>query len=84
MDRGDGVFLRAEHQIQGVRNRTLQPYLPGWKPSRIGRTLRRFRVLRLVMRVTDTRKYYPTARGEGLLIAGLQFAECLILPALAP
>jgi len=83
----DLQFLRAlqrgEHQIQGVRNRTLQPHLPGWKPSRIGRTLRRFRVLKLIKPVAGTRKYYPTARGESLVIAGLQLTERIILPAFA-
>jgi hypothetical protein len=74
---------RGEHQIQGVRNRTLQAHLPEWKPSRIGRTLRRFRVLNLLKPVAGTRKYYPTARGESLIIAGLQVTERLILPALA-
>jgi hypothetical protein len=33
--------------------------------------------------VTGTRKYYPTARGESLIIAGLQLTERIILPALA-
>jgi len=77
------ALQRGEHQIQGVRNRTLQPHLPGWKPSRIGRTLRRFRVLKLLKPVAGTRKYYPTARGESLIIAGLQLSERVILPALA-
>lgn len=81
----DLQFLRAlqrgEHQIQGVRNRTLQPHLPDWKPARIGRTLRRFRVLKLIKPVAGTRKYYPTARGESLVIAGLQLTERIILPA---
>ena len=83
----DLQFLRAlqrgEHQIQGVRNRTLQPHLPGWKPSRIGHTLRRFRVLKLIKPVAGTRKYYPTAHGESLVIAGLQLTERIILPAFA-
>ena len=83
----DLQFLRAlqrgEHQIQGGRNRTLQPHLPGWKPARIGRTLRRFRVLKLIKPVAGTRKYYPTARGESLVIAGLQLTERIILPAFA-
>jgi hypothetical protein len=77
------ALQRGEHQIQGVRNRTLQPHLPGWKPARIGRTLRRFRVLQLIKPVTGTRKYYPTARGENLIIAGLQLTERIILPAFA-
>jgi len=83
----DLQFLRAlqrgEHQIQGVRNRTLQAHLPGWKPARIGRTLRRFRVLKIIKPVAGTRKYYPTARGESLIIAGLQVTERIILPAFA-
>lgn len=83
----DLQFLRAlqrgEHQIQGARNCTLQPHLPGWKPSRIGRTLRRFRVLNLIKPVTGTRKCYPTACGESLIIAGLQLTERIILPAFA-
>jgi hypothetical protein len=83
----DLEFLRAlqrgEHQIAGVRNRSLQPHLPGWKPAKIGRTLRRFRVLKLIKPVPGTRKYYPTARGESVLIAGLQVTERVILSALA-
>jgi hypothetical protein len=83
----DLQFLRAlqrgEHQIQGVRNRTLQPHLADWKPARIGRTLRRFRVLQLIKPVAGTRKYYPTARGESLIVAGLQLTERIILPAFA-
>ena len=77
------ALQRGEHQIQGMRNRTLQPHLPGWKPARIGRTLRRFRVLKLIKPVAGTRKYYPTARGESLIIAGLQITERVILPAFA-
>ena len=83
----DLQFLRAlqrgEHQIQGVRNRTLQAHLPGWKPARIGRTLRRLRVRQLIKPVAGTRKYYPTARGESVIIAGLQVTEWIIVPAFA-
>jgi len=78
-----GAIQRAEHQIQGLRNRTLQPHLPGWTPAKIGRTLRRFRVLKLLKPVTGTRKYYPTPRGEGLIIAGRQVTERIILSSLA-
>jgi hypothetical protein len=77
------ALQRGEHQIQGLRNRSLQPHLPGWSPAKIGRTLRRFRVLKLVKRVRGTCKYYPTARGERLIVAGLQLTERVILPALA-
>jgi hypothetical protein len=77
------ALQRPEHQIHGLRNRSLQPHLPGWKPAKIGRTLRRFRVLKLLKPVAGTRKYYPTARGESLLAAGRQITERIILPALA-
>jgi hypothetical protein len=84
----DLLFLRAlqrgEHQIQGLRNRTLQPHLPDWSPPKIGRALRRFKVLKLLKPVHGTRKYYPTANGERLIAAGLQLTQRIILPALEP
>ena len=81
----DLQFLRAlqrgQPQIQGVRHRTLQPHLPGWKPSRIGRPPRRFRALQLIKPGAATRKYCPPARGESLIIAGLQVTGRVILSA---
>lgn len=74
---------RGEHQIRGVRNRDLQAHLPGWKPPKIGRNLRRLRVLKILKRVKGTCKYYPTARGEKVIAAGLQLTQRLILPTLA-
>ena len=82
----DLLFLRAlqrgEHQIQGLRNGTLQPHLPGWSPPKIGRTLRRFKELKVLKSVQGTRKYYPTASGERLIAAGLQLTARVLLPAL--
>jgi hypothetical protein len=84
---GDLLFLQAllrgEHQIAGLRNRSLQAHLPGWKPEKIGRTLRRFHALKLLKRVAGTRKYYLTRRGMNVLVAGRQLSERVILPALA-
>lgn len=77
------ALLRGEHQIRGLRNRSLQPHLLGWKPEKIGRNLRRFRALKLLKRVAGTRKYYLTKRGMDLLVAGRQLTERVILPALA-
>jgi hypothetical protein len=77
------ALQRGEHQIQGVRNRQLQDHLPGWSPPKIGRNLRRLRVLKILKRVPGTRKYYPTPRGEKVIAAGLQLTERLILPILA-
>lgn len=77
------ALLRGENQIHGLRNRSLQLHLPGWKPSRIGRALRRFRTLKLLKRVPDTRQYYLTRRGMNALVAGKQLAERIVLPAFA-
>lgn len=76
------ALVRGEHQISGLRNRTLQAHLPGWKPQKIGRTLRRFRELKLLKPVAGTRKYYLTHRGLSVLVAGRQLTERVILPAL--
>lgn len=77
------ALLRGEHQIAGLRNRSLQPYLPGWTPEKIGRTLRRFRMLKVLKPVAGTRKYYLTRRGMNLLVAGRQLTERIIIPSLA-
>jgi hypothetical protein len=66
-----------------LRNRTLQRHLPGWKPAKIGRALRRFRVLGLIKPVARTRKYYPTVQGQSLIVAAMQVTERVIIPALA-
>jgi hypothetical protein len=83
----DLLFLQAlqrgEHQIRGVTNRLLQAQLPGWNAAKIGRNLRRFRTLKLLKPVRGKRHYYPTARGETLIVAGRQITERIILPALA-
>lgn len=77
------ALLRGEHHIGGLRNRSLQPHLLGWKAAKIGRTLRRFRALGVLKRVSGTRKYYLTQRGVRLLVVGRQLTERVILPALA-
>jgi hypothetical protein len=56
----DSTFMLAilcdEYQIAGFSNRALQPHLAGWNPQKIGRVLKRFRVLRLIKRVGCTYK----------------------------
>ena len=77
------ALLRGEHQTAGLRNRSLQPYLPGWTPEKIGRSLRRFRMLKVLKPVAGTRKYYLTRRATNLLLAGRQLTERIIHPSLA-
>jgi hypothetical protein len=77
------ALLRGEHQIGGLRNRSLRAHLPGWTPDKVGRTLRRFRLLGLLKTVAGTRKYYLTKLAMNLLIVGLQLSERIILPSLS-
>lgn len=75
--------LHGEYQIAGFSNRTLQPHLPGWSSQKIGRVLKRFRVLRLIKRVGRTYKYYLSSLGKKVLVAALQLKERVILPTMA-
>ncbi len=77
------AILRGENQIAGFSNRNLQPHLPGWSSQKIGRVLKRFRVLRLIKRVGRTYKYYLSELGKKVLIAALQLKERVILPTMA-
>ena len=77
------VILRGEYQIAGFTNRALQPYLAGWNSQKIGRILKRFRVLKLIKRVGCTYKYYLSSLGKKVLVAALQLKERVILPTMA-
>ncbi len=83
----DVVFMQAlqrgEHQIRGLRNRSLQQHLPGWSPAKIGRALRRCHAHGLLKKVAGTHKYYLTKTGSSSLVAAQQLVERLVLPALA-
>jgi len=74
------AIAQGEHQISGLRNRTLQRHLPDWSPPKIGRVLRRFRALGLIKKVINTTKYYLTKLGKDTLIAGLQLRERVVIP----
>lgn len=77
------ALLQGEHQIRGLRNRSLQKQLPGWSPGAIGRSLRCYRAHGLLKPVPGTHKYYLTKLGMSSLVAGRQLVERLVLPALA-
>jgi hypothetical protein len=76
-------ILRGEYQIAGFSNRALQSHLTGWSPQKIGRVLKRFRVLRLIKRVGRTYKYYLSSLGKKVIVAALQLKERIILPTMA-
>lgn len=77
------AILRGEHLIAGFSNRTLQPFISDWSPQKIGRMLKRFRVLGLIKRVGRTYKYYLASRGKRVLVPALQIKERVLLPAMA-
>ena len=77
------AIMRGEYQISGFTNRSLQPHLAGWNSQKIGRVLKRFRVLRLIKRVGRTYKYYLSSLGKKVLVAALQLKERVILPTMA-
>jgi hypothetical protein len=77
------AILRGEYQIAGFTNRALRPHLAGWNSQKIGRVLKRFRVLRLIKRVGRTYKYYLSSLGKKVLVAALQLKERVILPTMA-
>ncbi len=74
------AILRGEHNIRGLRNRDLQAHLKGWSPQKIGRTLRRFKVLGLIKKARGTVKYYITSLGKDVLAAALQLRERVVIP----
>ena len=76
------AILQGQHHIMGMRNRSLQRFLPGWATQKIGRTLRRFRELGLLKKVARTTKYYTTKLGKDVLAAALQLRERIVMPAL--
>jgi len=76
------AILRGQHHIMGLRNQSLQCFLPGWSPGKIGRTLRRFRQLGLLKKIAKTTKYYTTKLGKDVLAAALQLKDRIVLPCL--
>lgn len=77
------AVLAGEHQISGLTSRRLQRLLPQWTRNQIGRLLRRLRLHGLIKKVGRTYKYYTTAFGQRILLAGLKLKEHLLLPSLS-
>jgi len=77
------AILRGEYQIAGFTNRALQLHLAGWNSQKIGRVLKKFRVLRLIKSVGRTYKYYLSSLGKKVLIAALQLKERVVRPTMA-
>lgn len=77
------ALLRGEYQLQAISNSRLQPHLPGWSASKIGRWIKRMRILGLLKRAGKTYSYYLTALGRKALVAVEQLKERILIPAFA-
>jgi len=77
------AIAQAEGCVSGFSNRMLRRKLPGWSPQKIGRMLRRFKMLKLIKRAGNTYKYYLAKLGEKTIAATLQIKERVLLPAMA-
>lgn len=76
------VLLDGGFMLKGITNRVLQKRLLSWSSQKIGRMLRRFRVLKLIKKVKGTHSYYLSELGKKVLVAGLQLRSRVIVPAL--
>ncbi len=83
----DHLFMLAIAQaggcISGFSNKNLRRHLPGWSSQKVGRMLRRFKMLHIIKRAGKTYKYYLAKLGEKVIAATLQLKERVLLPAMA-
>lgn len=77
------IIAKGEFNINGLRNRSLQPFLSGKNPNQISRILKRLRLHGLIKKVGGTYKYYLTSLGKSVITLGLRLKELFIVPSLA-
>ena len=78
------VIVRGGYTIYGLRNGDLRQHLPGHSPGKVSRLLKRLRVHGLIKRIGRTYKYYVTALGRRVVLAGLTLKQRFLLPELTP
>lgn len=77
------AIAAGEHNISGFRNRDLRANLGSRSPSWISQALKRLRTHGIVKKIGRTYKYYLTAAGRAVVLAGLKVKELVLIPALA-
>jgi hypothetical protein len=84
---GDQQLLEAvaagENLISGFRNKNLRGHLEARTPAWTSQALKRLRTHGLIKKIGRTYKYYLTALGRTVVLAGLKVKELVIIPALA-
>ena len=78
------VLVRAEHNISGLRALDIRKHLPDLSAGQVSRLLKRLRTHGLLKRVGRTYKYYLTALGRRVILAGLKLRALFVIPQLAP
>lgn len=76
------TLLNGGFNISGLRNRDLRCLLPGTSSAQISRMLKRLLTHKLIKKVGHTYKYYLTALGRRVIMAGLGIRRFFIIPAL--
>jgi hypothetical protein len=74
----DGKFT-----LKGITNKMLRLMLPDKKSWQISSILKRLRVHGLIKKAGKTYKYYLTALGKQVIVAGLSFKNITLIPALS-
>jgi hypothetical protein len=73
----DGKFT-----LKGITNKELRSFLPGKKSWQISRILKRLRLHGLIKKVGKSYRYYLTRLGKQVIVAGLNFKNMSLIPAL--
>jgi hypothetical protein len=74
----DGKFT-----LKGITNKELKKLLPDKKPWQLSRILKRLRLHGLIKKVGNSYKYYLSALGKQVIIAGLSFKNMHLIPDLS-
>ena len=74
----DGKFT-----LKGITNKELRKMIPEKSSGQLSRILKRLRLHGLIKKVGKTYKYYLTAFGREIIVAGLKFKNMSLIPELA-
>jgi len=66
------TIARGEFNIRGMQNKQLREHLPGKSSATISRILKRLRTHGLIKKARNSYRYYLTALGKAVIVAGLK------------
>jgi hypothetical protein len=69
--------------LKGITNKELRKLLPEKEPWQISRILKRLRIHGLIKKIGNSYKYYLTRLGKQVIVAGLNFKNMSLIPALS-